>query len=124
MPTNIIDVAAYEEANEVLVDALKMARDFRRSATPSVDPASDFKRAGALASEINDLIGQLARLELRQIDDAIAQSGLVDDINELSKEAKHEAERLGRVTKTIARITKVFDMVAGVVTKIAGLPFL
>lgn len=124
MPINIIDVAAYEEANDALVDILKMAREFRRSATPSRDPESDYQRAGALAAQINDLIGQLATFELQRIDDDIARSGIVDDINDLSKEAKQEADRLSRVTKTIARITKVLDMVAGVVTKIAGLPFL
>ena len=124
MATKINVLGAWTQTRNTLVQNLTSTFDLLQDAAFSTDPASDFVRGNAEADRIQDQIRQLALLGLKQVDDAIAAGTIVQDINDLSKKAKVEADRLKNAVKTIGGIAKAVDMAAGVVTKIAGLPFL
>jgi len=124
MATNISDLPGWDEANDALALAMESALEFIGTQPPSDDPASDFQQARAQVVRINQQSGRLAAAALERIDDVIAASGLIAEITGLSNEAKEEAQRLKNATKTVAGIARAVDKAAGVVTKIAGLPFL
>jgi hypothetical protein len=117
-------LGAWTQTRNTLVQNLTSTMELQQNAPFSQDPASDFVQAGAQADRIQDQIRIHALSGLKQIDNAVAAGKLVKDISDLSKQAKVEADRIKNAAKTVAGITKAVDLVAGVVTKIAGLPFL
>jgi len=124
MATKVNVLGAWTQARNTLVQNLATTFDFLDDVPFSDDPNSDFVKGNAQADRIQDQLRLLALSGLKQIDDAVASGTLVQDISDLSKKAKAEADRIKNAAKTVAGITKAVDLVAGVVTKIAGLPFL
>lgn len=117
-------LGAWIQTRNTLVQNLVTTMEFRAPLPNSGDPGSDFAKANAQIDRLTNQILELALVGLKQVDDAIASGTLVQDIAALSKEAKKEADRIKRATRTIQDIVKAIDMVTGVVTKILGLPFL
>lgn len=117
-------LSAWTQARNAMVENLTSTFQFLETEPFSNDPNSAFRRAEDESTRILGELRKLAVAGLRQIDDQIAAGTLVQKITDAAKEAKREADALKKATKTIARITKAVDAAAGVVTKIAGLPFL
>jgi hypothetical protein len=124
MATKVKTLTAWVQTRNTLIQNLSSTLELLETASFSTDPGSDFVRGNAEADRIQDQLRQLALAGLKQVDDAIASGTLVKDITTLSKEAKKEADRITNATKTITAIARGIDLAAGVVTKIAGLPFL
>lgn len=66
----------------------------------------------------------LAVSMLKEIDEAIAESNLASELTARAQEAKKEADALNRAAHSINDIASVASKITGVVTGIAGLPFL
>ena len=124
MTVKVNRLDAWEEARQALARNLASTLEFLAVEPASADPDSGFQRAQRETDRILAETRKLAVAGLREIDDEIAAGDLVGRIATLSKEARDEAERLKRAIKTIDGIVKAVDKAAGVVTKIAGLPFL
>ena len=124
MPTKVKSLAGWIQARNILIENLSSTFALLETAPFSEDANSDFVRGNAEADRIQEQLRKLAVAGLKRVDDAIASGDLVAEIAALSKEARKEADRLKNAAKTIAGIAKAVDMASGVVTKIAGLPFL
>jgi hypothetical protein len=124
MATNVNSLAAWAETRDTLGENLHSVLELLAHAPFSADPASVYVRA---ESEQTRLLGEMRRhavAGIRQIDDAIAASGVIGEINGLSAEARREADLIKNAAKTIDGITGAVNLVAGVVAKFASLPFL
>lgn len=124
MPTQIKTLGAWAQTRNTLVQNLMMSMQILQSAPFSEDPASDFQQATATDAAILDALRRHAVLGINQIDDAIAAGPLVGEINDLSKAAKKEADRIAAITHAITDVAAAVDKVAGVVAKFAALPFI
>jgi len=124
MPVKIQTLGAWAQTRNTLVQDLTMSMQILQSAPFSDDPNSDFQRATATDNKILDALRRHAVLGINQIDDAIAAGPLIGEINDLSKAAKKEADRIQAIAHTIADVAGVVDKVTGVVTKFAALPFI
>jgi hypothetical protein len=121
--TKINSLDAWVATRNALAQDLSSTLEFL-SATPfSSDPASDFQQAKAQRDRIIDQLQKLAVAGIEQIDEAIAAGPLLQQIGDLADEANKEADSLKNATKTVTKIASVVDQAAGVVTKIAQLPF-
>jgi hypothetical protein len=124
MATNLNSFGFWAETRNALVAAVGATSQFLVDEPTSDDPNSGYRLAKAEMKRLLDALERLAILGLKQIDDEIAASNLVKDLDAFSKEAKEEADRLKNAAKTIQEIADVVGKITGVVTKIAGLPFL
>ena len=124
MPVQIKTLGAWAQTRNTLVQDLTMSMQILQSAPFSEDPASDFQRATATDNNILEALRRHAVLGINQIDDVIAAGPLVSEINDLSKAAKKEADRIQAIAHTITDVAAVVDKVTGVVTKFAALPFI
>lgn len=124
MATSVNIIAGWQELNDAIAAAMQSIIEFLAEEPPSEDPASAFQQAQSQMLRLNRLSQEVAAAALQEIDDEIAASDLVDQINALSKEAKDEADALRNAAKTIQGIADVVGKIAGVITKVAGLPFL
>ena len=124
MTKRVNQLSAWTQSRNALVENLTSTFQFLETEPHSNDPNSAFRKAEDESTRILEELRKLAVAGLRQIDDQIAAGTLVKDIADAAKDAKREADLLKKATKTIAKITKAVDVAAGVVTKIAGLPFL
>ena len=124
MAIEVKTLGSWTQTRNVLVENLGMNMEFQDAADYSDDPASDFQTAQANIEKIfADLRGH-AVVGLKLVDEAIKDSDLITEIAALSAEAKKEADRIKNAVKTVERLAGALDKVTGVVTKIAGLPFL
>lgn len=124
MPTNANSLAVWTETNQTLTDDLNSVLELLAREPFSADPASPHVRAQKERERLVNAMQRHAVLGMKLIDDEIAAGPLVGEINDLSKEAKREAELIKNAAKTIDGITKAVDLVAGVVDKFNALPFL
>jgi len=124
MAVNINGLAAWTETRETLSENLHSVLELLARAPFSEDPASPYARAQAEQSRLLEAMQRHAVAGIRQIDDAITASGLLGEVDALSKEAKAEADRLKNIAKTIDGITRAVNLVSGVVAKFAALPFI
>jgi len=124
MATKVKTLGAWIQTRNTLIENLSSTLELLETAPFSDDPNSNFVRGNAQVDRIQDQLRELALAGLKRVDDAIASGDLVKAISDLSKGAKKEADRIKQATKTIEAITRGVDLVAGVVTRIAGLPFL
>ena len=124
MPIKVRALGSWIQTRNVLFENLTMNMDFQDAADYSDDPASDFRQAQANIKRILAKVQSHGVTGLKRVDEAIKGSDLMVEIAALSAEAKKEADRIKNAVKTVERLTGALDMVTGVVTKIAGLPFL
>ena len=106
----------WQQTRNSLYDALGVCSERLETVPWSEDPASDHVRLNAAEDLIGNSIKAHAILGLKLIDDAIAQSGLIDRIKAASADAKKEADRIKNATKTVNEIVAVVEKVAGVVS--------
>jgi hypothetical protein len=121
--TKIKSLDAWVATRNALAQDLSSTLEFLSTTPFSNDPASDFQQAKAQRDRIIDQLQQLAVAGIEQIDEAIAAGPLLQQIGNLASEANKEADALKNATKTVTKIASVVDQAAGVVTKIAQLPF-
>lgn len=121
MTTTINTIAGWDQARQALISANDFITEFRDEQPLSQDPDSPRQQAQRALERLNDLTLDLYAAELQEIDDEIAASGIVDEINELAKEAKNEADALKNAADKIKAFADLIGKIAGVVTKIAGL---
>ncbi|HEY0085489.1 MAG TPA: hypothetical protein VGB65_06225 [Allosphingosinicella sp.] len=124
MAVNLNCVSAWTLANQALVENMQSALTLLQDAPYSADPASPYQQAQAAAQALAAQAKRLAVLGLRQIDEAIAEGTLIQQLDAAAAEAKREADVIAAATKTVTGITKAVDSVTGLVTKIGALPFL
>ncbi|MFL6844501.1 MAG: hypothetical protein ACJ8ER_06435 [Allosphingosinicella sp.] len=123
MATKINSLDAWVATRNALAQDLSSTLEFLSTTPFSSDPASDFQQAKAQRDRIIDQLQQLAVAGIEQIDEAIAAGPLLQQIGDLAQQANKEADALKNATKTVTKIASVVDQAAGVVTKIAQLPF-
>ena len=124
MAVDVNQLEPWRETRNTLAEDLQIVFEFLVTEPASDDPESGYQKA---QRQIDRLLAEMRRhavAGLNAIDDEVAAGDLVARIAELSREAMEEAVRLKEAVKTIERITEAVDKVAGVVGKIAQLPFL
>ncbi|MCJ2189170.1 hypothetical protein [Novosphingobium beihaiensis] len=124
MPIPAEQLQAYKDARDGLVITLSMAEKAFTDADFSYDPTSDYRTALGLINATLLQLRALAVNTLKAIDDAIANSNMVAELNAKADAAKKEAEALTKVAHRIDEIAGILAKVTAVVTGIAGLPFL
>lgn len=123
MATQTNTLSAWTENRDTLTDNLQSILAFLQKEPFSADPASAYVKAQKRQDQTLDDLRRLAVVGIKQIDDAIAASDVVQQINTLSKQARQEADKLKNAAKTIDGISKAVDLAAGVVAKFNALPF-
>lgn len=123
MTVKVDQLGAWRQTRNTLVSNLEETLEFQNGVPGSTSPGSDYMRADREMKRIEKALRELALAGLKRIDDAIANGNLVKQIADESRRAKREADRLKQITKTLNDIKGAIDTVTGVVTKIAGLPF-
>jgi hypothetical protein len=121
MATSMTNLEAWNDTKQALSENLHSVLALLVSAPFSTDPSSDYVRGHAEENRIVMEMKRHARLGIQLVDDEIAASGVVDQINAEAREAKQEADRIKDAAKSIDEISNAVDMVTGVVTKIAAL---
>jgi len=123
MPIKVRRLGSWIQTRNVLFENLNMNMDFQDAADYSDDPASDFQQAQANIARILNNAQSHGVTGLKRVDEAIKDSDLMVEIAALSAEAKKESDRIQNAVKTVERLAGALDKVTGVVTRIAGLPF-
>ena len=124
MAVDVNQLEPWRETRNTLAEDLQIVFEFLVTVPASEAPESDYQKA---QRQVDRLLAEMRRhavTGLNAIDEEVAEGDLVARIAALSREAREEAERLKEAVKTIERITAAVDKVAGVVGKIAQLPFL
>ena len=111
------------QTRNVISTVLGLSWDFANASAYSEDPNSDFVRINEVIDQLLDLLKQHALIGLRQIDETIADAGLIEELRRLSSEAKLETDRIKNATRDINKFAKVVGKVTEIVAKIPGLPF-
>lgn len=124
MTQAIEDVDGFVTAGEVLTYLSRALNNKINQALPSADPLSDYARLDKALRKVMDARLALAAARLKQINDDIATSGLVDAINQAAADAKKEADRIKKATKVVNEMIAFVDNVTatvGLVGKILAL---
>jgi hypothetical protein len=124
MPIVLKDVSGFAEAEEVLAYLSRALNNKLNQSEPSADPGSDFKRLDDALRKVLDARLALAAARLRNINDDIANSGIVAEIESAAADAKKEADRIKRATKVVSDMIAFVDQVtegAGLIGKILSL---
>jgi hypothetical protein len=124
MPIVLKDVSGFAEAEEVLAYLSRALNNKLNQSEPSADPGSDFKRLDDALRKVLDARLALAAARLRNINDDIANSGIVAEIEAAAADAKKEADRIKRATKVVSDMIAFVDQVtegAGLIGKILSL---
>src|ERR1051325_9646779 len=124
MATNVNSLAAWAETRDTLGENLHSVLELLAQAPVSTDPGSVYVRAENEQTRLLAEMRRHAAAGIRQIDDAIAARGVIDDIKRVSAEARREADRNKKGEKPTDGITNAVNVVAGVVAKCGSLPFL
>lgn len=118
------DVSGFAEAEDVLTYLSRALNNKLNQSEPSADPGSDFKRLDDALRKVLDARLALAAARLRDINDDIANSGIVGEIEAAAADAKKEADRIKRATKVVSEMVAFVDQVtegAGLIGKILSL---
>lgn len=124
MTTKVQTLDSWTASRNALATLLGLIFELQQTLTFSTDPGSAYQKAEAQAARILEQLKLLAVLGLREVDSAIANSSLVQQLNAQAKTANQEADALKTAAKTIAKISGVIDDVVGTVDGILGLPFI
>lgn len=120
----IKNTSGFEIAEEVLQYLSIAINNKLNKSTPSIDPMSDYAKLDKASRDVLDARLSLAAARLKEINNTIANCGLVDDINDAASEAKKEADRIKRAAKVVddmvAFVDKIVDAV-GFVGKLIAL---
>ncbi len=112
------------QTKNVIVNVLAMVWDYANAQPYSEEETSEFVKANKVIDDLLDLLKEHAMQGLKSFDEEIAESNLVDELKRLSKEAKAEADRIKKATKSIEKFTEALNKVTKVVEAIPGLPLL
>jgi hypothetical protein len=124
MPTVLKDVSGFAAAEEVLAYLSRALNNKLNQSEPSADPGSDFKRLDDALRKVLDARLALAAVRLRDINDDIANSEIVGEIEAAAADAKKEADRIKRATKIVSDMVAFVDQVTqgtGLIGKILSL---
>jgi hypothetical protein len=124
MPTVLKDVSGFAAAEEVLAYLSRALNNKLNQSEPSADPGSDFKRLDDALRKVLDARLALAAVRLRDINDDIANSEIVGEIEDAAADAKKEADRIKRATKVVSDMVAFVDQVTqgtGLIGKILSL---
>jgi hypothetical protein len=124
MPTVLKDVSGFAAAEEVLAYLSRALNNKLNQSEPSADPGSDFKRLDDALRKVLDARLALAAVRLRDINDDIANSEIVGEIEDAAADAKKEADRIKRATKIVSDMVAFVDQVTqgtGLIGKILSL---
>ena len=124
MAVQVKTLPVYKATRDALVNTLSLAESAFTDADFSYDPSSDYRKALEVINAILLQLRSLAVSMLKEIDEAIAESNLASELTARAQEAKKEADALNRAAQSIDDIASVASKITGVVTGIAGLPFL
>jgi hypothetical protein len=124
MTVPVKTLPVYSATRDTLVTSLSLAEAEFTDSDFSYDPASDYRKALEVINAILLQLRSLAVSTLKEIDEAIADSELAEELTVRAEEAKDEAEALNEAAHSIDEIAGVVSKITGVVTGIAGLPFL
>ena len=124
MAVQVKTLPVYKATRDALVKTLSLAESTFTDADFSYDPSSDYRKALEVINAILLQLRSLAVSMLKEIDEAIAESNLASELTARAQEAKKEADALNRAAHSINDIASVASKITGVVTGIAGLPFL
>lgn len=122
--TEFKDIPSFQTAEEVLVYLSKALNNLLNLAAPDPDPSSDFMRLNTTLQKVLKARTKLAAARLKQIDQAIADSGIIDQIDAAAADAKKEADRIKRAAKVVNDIIGFVDEITksvGLVGKILSL---
>lgn len=122
--TELKDIPSFQTTEEVLVYLSKALSNLLNLAEPNPDSGSDFMRLNATLQKVLRARAKLAAARLKQIDQAIADSGIIDQIDAAAADAKKEADRIKRATKVVNDIVGFVDEITksvGLVGKILSL---
>lgn len=124
MPIVLKDVSGFAAAEEVLAYLSRALNNKLNQSEPSADIGSDFKRLDDALRKVLDARLALAAARLRDINDDIANSGIVGEVEAAAADAKKEADRIKRATKVVSDMVAFVDQVtegAGLIGKILSL---
>lgn len=124
MAVQVKKLQAYSATRDALVNALSLAESAFTDADFSYDPSSDYRKVLEVINAILLQLRSLAVSSLKKIDEAIAKGDLMSGFTVLAQKAKKEADALTKAAAGIDDIANIVSKVTGVVTGIAGLPFL
>lgn len=122
--TELKDIPSFQTTEEVLVYLSKGLSNLLNLAEPNPDSGSDFMRLNATLQKVLRARAKLAAARLKQIDQVIADSGIIDQIDAAAADAKKEADRIKRATKVVNDIVGFVDEITksvGLVGKILSL---
>lgn len=122
--TQLRALPAYGDTRNAIAEIMGITGRLRMTKPYSSDEASDYQQLSAVLNKSARQLRALAMLSLQELDQQVANSTLVGDLNEAAKDAINEAERIAEAAATVDKIIKVLDEITGLVTKISGLPFL
>lgn len=122
--TELKDIPSFQVTEEILVYLSKAFNNLLNLAEPNPDPNSDFMRLNATLQKVLKARAKLAAARLKQIDQAIVDSGIIDQIDSAAADAKKEADRIKRATKVVNDIIGFVDEITksvGLVGKVLSL---
>lgn len=121
MTTSINTISGWNDLNEAVAAASEAALEILSEEPWSDDDESAYVQAERALLALNKLSDRIAAMAMQEIDDEIAESGLVDEINALAKEAKDEANAIKVAADKVTAFADLVGKIAGIVTKVAGL---
>lgn len=107
----------------VIVSILAQAWDHANAQEFSEDENSEFVKANLVVDDLLELLKDHAVIGLKAFDEEIADSGLIERLAKLSKEAKAEADRIKEAVERVDDFAAALAKVTEVVGELTGLPF-
>lgn len=115
MNTKMTRFGPWTTTRIALFDSLGACTTALQTAPFSEAAGSNYVRLRKLQDELVDSIQAHSVIRLKEIDEEIQASGLIQRIKDASAEAKKEADRIKNATKTVNEIAAAVDKVVGVV---------